>query len=301
VAKALGQKLTQKTLFTGFAQMLGTPAYMSPEQAEMSGTDIDTRSDIYSLGVLLYELLTGVTPCDKDKLVNAAFDEVRRMIRETDFPKPSTRLQTLGDKLADVARHRHTQPAALSRLVRGDLDWITMKCLEKDRRRRYESASGLALDLQHCLSHEPVSACPPSIPYRFRKWVRRNRVAFAVGAAVAASLVFAPLAGLLLNAAFFNRTFLVMSLGYGGIFAYPALQFWAIKRLRGGWRYAALLPLPALLLVLYATYEMFSNEVNLWPLALMFFLIAALPYLLLLLCVHSLVSLASRQKRELPT
>jgi hypothetical protein len=298
VAKALGQKLTEKTLFTAPGQMIGTPAYMSPEQAEISQEDIDTRSDIYSLGVLLYELLTSATPFDREKLAKAALDEIRRMIRETEPPKPSTRLQTLGDKLADVAKHRHTEPAALSRLVRGDLDWITMKCLEKDPRRRYETASGLALDLQHCLSNEPVIACAPSIAYRFGKLVRRNRVAFAAGAAVAASLVFAPVGALLLRAFFFNRTFLVTSLGYGGIIAYPALQFWAIKRLRGGWRYAARLPLIPMLVILYLTYEMFSNEVNLWPIALMFFLMAALPYLILLLCVHFLISLAGRHKRE---
>src|SRR5215467_6918125 len=135
VAKALGQKLTEKTLFTAFRQMVGTPAYMSPEQAEMSGLDIDTRSDIYSLGVLLYELLTGVTPFDKEALAKAALDEISRMIREAEPPKPSTRLRTLGEKLADVARQRHCEAAALSRLVRGDLDWIVMKCLEKDRTR----------------------------------------------------------------------------------------------------------------------------------------------------------------------
>jgi serine/threonine protein kinase len=302
VAKALSQKLTEKTLFTALGQMIGTPAYMSPEQAEITQEDVDTRSDIYSLGVLLYELLTGVTPFDKETLAKAALDEMRRMIRETEPPKPSTRLQTLGHKLAKVAKHRHTEPAALSRLVSGDLDWITMKCLEKDRRRRYETASGLTLDLQHCLSNEPVTACPPSIAYRFRKLVRRNRVAFAAGAAVAASLVFAPVGALLLRAVFFNRTFLVMSLGYGGIFAYPFLQFWAVKRLRGGWRVAALLPLIPMLVVLCLTYLMFSDgDNNMWPVPLMMFLMATLPYLILLLCVHGLVSLASGRKREVPT
>src|SRR5437867_2770333 len=146
VAKALGQKLTNKTLFTRFEQMIGTPAYMSPEQAALSGLDVDTRSDIYSLGVLLYELLTGATPLDGETLRQAALDEVRRMIQETEPPKPSTRLLTLGERLADVAKHRHAEPASLTRLVRGDLDWITMKALEKDRRRRYETVSGMAMD-----------------------------------------------------------------------------------------------------------------------------------------------------------
>jgi len=135
VAKALGQKLTAKTLFTGFNHMIGTPAYMSPEQAALSGLDIDTRADIYSLGVLLYELLTSVTPFDTETFREAALDEVRRMIRETEPPKPSTRLQTLGEKLTDVAKQRRIEPAALGRLIRGDLDWIVMKCLEKDRQR----------------------------------------------------------------------------------------------------------------------------------------------------------------------
>ncbi len=189
VAKALGQKLTEKTLFTGFAQMIGTPAYMSPEQAEMSGLDIDTRSDIYSLGVLLYELLTGVTPFDRETFAKAALDEIRRMIRETEPPKPSTRLRTLGAKLTAVAKQRHTEPAVLSRLLQGDLDWIAMKCLEKDRTRRYETANALAEDIERHLHLEPVAACPPSALYRLGKNVRRNKVAFAAGSAVAASLL----------------------------------------------------------------------------------------------------------------
>jgi serine/threonine protein kinase len=141
VSKALGQKLTEKTLFTAFHHLIGTPAYMSPEQAALSGSDLDTRADIYSLGVLLYELLTGVTPFDAETLRQAGLDEIRRMIRETEPLKPSTRLETLGKRLTDVAKHRHTEPATLSRLVRGDLDWIVMKCLEKDRKRRYETAN----------------------------------------------------------------------------------------------------------------------------------------------------------------
>ena len=189
VAKALGQKLTAKTLFTAFNHIIGTPAYMSPEQAALSGLDIDTRADIYSLGVLLYELLTGVTPFDADTFRKVAMDEVRRMIRETEPPKPSTRLQTLGAKLSDVAKHRGTEPAGLSRLVRGDLDWIVMKCLEKDRQRRYETASGLASDVARHLRSEPVAARAPSNLYRFQKLIRRHKLAFAAASAVAASLL----------------------------------------------------------------------------------------------------------------
>lgn len=188
VAKALGQKLTEKTLFTGFHQMLGTPAYMSPEQAALSGLDIDTRADIYSLGVLLYELLTGVTPFDTETFRKAALDEIRQMIRDTEPPKPSTRLQTLGEKITDVAKHRHTEPASLSRLIRGDLDWIVMRCLEKDRKRRYETANALAQDLERHLNVEPIVARPPSALYQFQKLVRRNKLAFAAASAVFVSL-----------------------------------------------------------------------------------------------------------------
>jgi serine/threonine protein kinase/ankyrin repeat protein len=191
VAKALGQKLTEKTLFTAFRQMIGTPAYMSPEQAGLSGLDVDTRSDIYSLGVLLYELLTGVTPFDKQTLAKAALDEIRRMIRESEPPKPSTRLLTLGDKLIEVAKHRHTEPATLSRLVRGDLDWIVMKCLEKDRARRYETTNGLVQDVERHLRAEPVSAAAPSFPYRAGKFLRRNRARLAFAGLVLTVIVLA--------------------------------------------------------------------------------------------------------------
>jgi serine/threonine protein kinase len=189
VAKALGQRLTGKTLFTRFEQMIGTPAYMSPEQAALSGSDIDTRSDIYSLGVLLYELLTGVTPFDRETLAKAALNEVRRIIQEAEPLKPSTRLLSLGERLSEVARHRHAEPASLTRSVRGDLDWITMKALEKDRRRRYETVNGLASDLQRHLSNEAVVARPPGTFYRFQKLLKRNKLPFV--ATSAAAVVFA--------------------------------------------------------------------------------------------------------------
>ena len=177
VAKAINQQLTEKTLFTNFAQMIGTPLYMSPEQAEMANQDVDTRSDIYSLGVLLYELLTGTTPFDQQRIREAAFDEIRRIIREEEPPKPSTRISTLGEKRTVTAAHRKVDPNGLSRLLRGDLDWIVMKSIEKDRTRRYETANGLARDIDRYLSNQPVEACPPSATYRFRKFARRNRIA----------------------------------------------------------------------------------------------------------------------------
>jgi serine/threonine protein kinase/tetratricopeptide (TPR) repeat protein len=191
IAKALGQKLTEKTLFTAFQHMIGTPAYMSPEQAELSGLDIDTRADIYSLGVLLYELLTGETPFDTGMWRQAALDEIRRIIRETEPPKPSTRLQTLGDKLTEVAKRRQTEPLALNRLVRGDLDWIVMKALEKDRRRRYETPDAFASDVARHLSNEPVLASSPSVPYLVGKFARRHKA----GLCVAAALLLLLLAG----------------------------------------------------------------------------------------------------------
>ncbi len=189
VAKAIGQKLTERTLFTRFEQLIGTPAYMSPEQAEWSGLDIDTRSDIYALGVLLYELLTSTTPLEKETLARAGLEEVRRLIRETEPPKPSTRLQALGQRLEEIAHRRHIEPGTLTRLVRGELDWIVVKCLEKDRTRRYETASELALDIQRHLENEPVTARPPSALYRFQKLARRYRTAFTAAAMFAVVLV----------------------------------------------------------------------------------------------------------------
>src|SRR5579864_5425701 len=171
VAKALGQQLTERTLFTQFTQLIGTPLYMSPEQAGQTALDVDTRSDIYSLGVLLYELLTGTTPFDKERLREAAYDEIRRIIREEEPPKPSTRVSTLGQAATTVSTQRKTDPKRLSQLFRRELDWIVMKCLEKDRNRRYETANGLAGDIERYLHDEPVLACPPSASYRLRKFV----------------------------------------------------------------------------------------------------------------------------------
>jgi serine/threonine protein kinase/Tfp pilus assembly protein PilF len=175
VAKALGQRLTDMTVFTGFAQLVGTPLYMSPEQAALAKVDVDTRSDIYSLGVLLYELLTGTTPFDKERLREAGYDELRRIICEEEPPRPSTRLLTPGPAATRVATNRQSDPKRLSQLVRGDLDWIVMKALEKDRGRRYETASALAADVQRFLHDEPVQARPPSAWYKARKFARRNR------------------------------------------------------------------------------------------------------------------------------
>jgi serine/threonine protein kinase/WD40 repeat protein len=212
IAKATEGRLTDQTLFTPFEQFIGTPAYMSPEQAELKGLDVDTRTDIYSLGVLLYELLTGKTPFDAKELLSAGLDEMRRTIREKEPVRPSTRLTMELARAGTPKRERNAsnqesqsrppasegdgvssrwllQKKELIHVLRGDLDWIVMKCLEKDRKRRYETANGLAMDLQRHLKSEPVAARPPSNLYRFQKLVRRNRLAFSATAAVALALV----------------------------------------------------------------------------------------------------------------
>jgi eukaryotic-like serine/threonine-protein kinase len=195
VAKAIEQKLTEKTLFTQYGTMVGTLEYVSPEQAEMSALGVDTRSDVYSLGVLLYELLTGSTPLSHKRVREAAYPEVVRMIKEEEPQKPSTRLSDSGEALASISAQRRMEPAKLTKLVRGELDWIVMKALEKDRDRRYETASGLAMDVRRYLNDETVQACPPSARYRFCKFARRNKAALVTAAAVAVAVLLA-LAGL---------------------------------------------------------------------------------------------------------
>jgi eukaryotic-like serine/threonine-protein kinase len=196
VAKAVGRPLTEKTLFTEFGQVVGTIDYMSPEQAKLNQLDIDTRTDIYSLGVLLYELLTGSTPLDRKRLHSAAFDEMLRIIREDEPPNPSTRLSS-SDALPSIAANRSLEPKKLTGLVRGELDWIVMKALEKDRNRRYETANDLAVDVQRYLADESVQACPPSATYRLKKFVRRNK-----GPVVAAAVVLLTLVGGIVGTAF---------------------------------------------------------------------------------------------------
>ncbi len=189
LAKATsGLQLTERTLFTAFGNVMGTPTYMAPEQAAFNAVDIDTRADVYSLGVILYEMLTGTTPITRETVKKAALDEMLKLIREQEAPKPSSRLSTAGSK-PNIAANRNIDPAKLSKLLRGDLDWVVLKALEKDRKRRYETANGLAADIQRHLSNEPVVARSPSAAYRLQKTWQRNKLAFAAGAAIAASLV----------------------------------------------------------------------------------------------------------------
>jgi serine/threonine protein kinase/tetratricopeptide (TPR) repeat protein len=191
IAKATAQRLTEKTMFTQFGSIVGTLEYMSPEQAEMSALGVDTRSDIYSLGVLLYELLTGTTPLERAQVREAAYVEILRRIKEEEPPRPSTRLSASKEALPSISAQRRTDPGRLAKVVRGDLDWIVMKSLEKDRSRRYESASGLARDVQRHLDGDAVEACPPSAIYRLRKFARKHRASLATATALAALLVLA--------------------------------------------------------------------------------------------------------------
>ncbi|MGE5295827.1 MAG: serine/threonine protein kinase, partial [Solirubrobacterales bacterium] len=188
IAKALNQRLTEKTLFTEQGQLIGTPEYMSPEQAELTGLDVDTRTDIYSLGVMLYELLTGYTPFDSEDLRSKGYAQMQRIICEQDPLKPSTRLTSLGGKAEDIARRHSATVDQLRKSVRGDLDWIVMKALEKDRRCRYATVEALVTDLEHHLHNEPVLARPPSQLYRFHKLMRRNRVVLNAATVVLAVL-----------------------------------------------------------------------------------------------------------------
>ncbi len=189
IAKALNQRLTEKTIFTRYSQMIGTPEYMSPEQAEMSGLDVDTRTDVFSLGVLLYELLAGATPFDSEYLLSKGYGQMQRIIREEEPTRPSTKVSTLGEALIDIARHRRVAPEALRRLMRGDLDWIVMKTLEKDRARRYETVHALAEDIERHLRNEPITASSPGTIYRLQKFLQRNRTRVVTWSAVAVIVI----------------------------------------------------------------------------------------------------------------
>lgn len=194
VAKATNQRLTERTIYTRHQTMIGTPLYMSPEQAELSALDVDTRTDIYSLGVLLYELLTGVTPIDRRRFQTAGYDEIRRIIREEEPLKPSTRISTLGESAGAIIEGRKSDPKKMRFAFQGELDWVVMKALEKDRSRRYETALDFSLDVQRFLNEEAVLACPPSTVYRVRKFIRRHRASVLVGLALT-FLLFAGIAG----------------------------------------------------------------------------------------------------------
>jgi serine/threonine protein kinase len=188
LAKAMHQSLTDHSIYTAHGMMVGTPLYMSPEQAEQNNLDIDTRTDIYALGVILYELLTGTTPLEKAQMKQAAYDEVLRLIKEVEPPKPSMRLSG-SDSLPSVAAQRSIEPAQLTRSISGDLDWVVMKALEKERSRRYETANGLAEDIRRHLADEPVSASPPSTSYRVKKFIRRNRAGVIAASVIAVTLL----------------------------------------------------------------------------------------------------------------
>jgi serine/threonine protein kinase len=190
IAKAIEGRLTDNTIFTFYGQFIGTPTYMSPEQAVMSGVDVDTRSDIYSLGVLLYELLTGRTPFETKELLERGIDGLRRTLQEKEPQRPSVAVTTMqGTAQTQIAHQRHAEPLKLISLLRGDLDWIVIRALEKDRARRYQTANGLAMDVQRYLENEPVVARPPSRLYRLQKLVRRNKATFIAGTVVALALI----------------------------------------------------------------------------------------------------------------
>ena len=198
VAKATNHRLTEKTVFTEQGVLIGTPEYMSPEQAEMSGLDVDTTTDIYSLGVLFYELLVGALPFDPKELRQAGLDKIQQIIREQEPPKPSTRLSALGATAREVAKLRRSEPVTLQRQLRGDLDWIAMKAMDKDRTRRYPSASEFAADIARHFASEPVIASPPSAAYRLKKLIRRNRMAFSAILTVMSVLVIGIVASTIL-------------------------------------------------------------------------------------------------------